>query len=46
MAKRIATQQSHQNKPEPKAVHISQVIKHAFQDHRNEENDTEERKQI
>ena len=44
MAKRIATQQSQQNKPEPKPVHISQVVKQAFQDHRNEENDREERK--
>ena len=47
MAKRIASQQAqqaHQNKSEPKPVHISQVVKQAFQDQRDEENDREERK--
>ena len=44
MAKRIVNQQTQQNKPEPKPVHISQVVKQAFQDQRNEENDREERK--
>ena len=44
MAKRIVNQQTQQNKPEPEPVHISQVVKQAFQDQRNEENDREERK--
>ena len=41
MAKWIVNQQTQQNKPEPKPVHISQVVKQAFQDQRNEENDRE-----
>ena len=44
MAKRVPNQQAQQNKQEPKPVHISQVVKQAFQDQRNEENDREERK--